>query len=219
MAAHAVWRCEVEVTTVKAFKIVAAGDLGTVVAPNPRSAPSSRAAPLMALGTALNEGMTFTDGMADQKNFSAAYQPLRHHQAPHVEVILFDHPKAPVGGSGEPPVPTLAPALANAIANATGNRVRTRCRSPEQGFQVYDAFAPFDFSIPAAEALRSGGAVLCKDGSMKRPNLVALVAMLIATPVLAQSPVESSWQAGPASWWQVTAPPIAPSLAAMRFCC
>jgi CO/xanthine dehydrogenase Mo-binding subunit len=123
MAAHAV-EVEIKGDTLKVTKIVAAGDLGTVVAPNQVKAQFQGGA-LMALGTALNEGMTFTNGEADQKNFSAAYQPLRHHQAPQVEVILFDHPKAPVGGSGEPPIPTLAPALANAIANAGGKRPRS----------------------------------------------------------------------------------------------
>ena len=78
----------------------------------------------MALGTALGEGMTFTDGKADQQNFGA-YTTLRHHQAPQVKVLLFENEKAPIGGSGEPPVPTVAPALANAIANATGKRVRS----------------------------------------------------------------------------------------------
>jgi isoquinoline 1-oxidoreductase subunit beta len=68
--------------------------------------------------------MTFTDGKADQQNFGA-YNTLRHRQAPQVKVLLFEHEKAPVGGSGEPPVPTLAPALANAIFNATGKRVRS----------------------------------------------------------------------------------------------
>ncbi|HET9161733.1 MAG TPA: molybdopterin cofactor-binding domain-containing protein [Caulobacteraceae bacterium] len=132
MAAHAV-EVEVKGDTVKVTRIVAAGDLGTVVAPNQVRAQFEGGA-LMALGTALNEGMTFTDGKADQSNFGA-YSPLRHHQAPKVEVVLFDHPKAPVGGSGEPPIPTLAPALANAIANATGKRVRS-LPIKNEGFKV-----------------------------------------------------------------------------------
>jgi isoquinoline 1-oxidoreductase beta subunit len=133
MAAHAV-EVEIKGDTLKVTKIVAAGDLGTVVAPNQVKA-QFQGGTLMALGTALNEGMTFTNGEADQRNFSAAYQPLRIHQAPQVEVILFDHPKAPVGGSGEPPVPTLAPALANAIANASGKRIRS-LPIKNEGFKV-----------------------------------------------------------------------------------
>ena len=43
----------------------------------------------------------------------------------HYKVLLFENEKAPIGGSGEPPVPTVAPALANAIANATGKRIRS----------------------------------------------------------------------------------------------
>jgi isoquinoline 1-oxidoreductase beta subunit len=122
MAAHAV-EVEVKGNSVKVTKIVAAGDLGTVVAPN-QVRGQFEGGTLMALGTALGEGMTFTDGKADQQNFGAN-TTLRHHQAPQDKVLLFEHEKAPVGGSGEPPVPTLAPALANAIANATGKRVRS----------------------------------------------------------------------------------------------
>jgi isoquinoline 1-oxidoreductase subunit beta len=122
MAAHAV-EVEIKGDTLKVTKIVAAGDLGTVVAPNQVRA-QFEGGTLMALGTALSEGMTFTDGKADQQNFGA-YNTLRHRQAPQVKVLLFEHEKAPVGGSGEPPVPTLAPALANAIFNATGKRVRS----------------------------------------------------------------------------------------------
>ena len=122
MAAHAV-EVEIKGDTVKVTKIVAAGDLGTIVAPN-QVRGQFQGGTLMALGTALGEAMTFTDGKADQTNFGA-YTPLRHHQAPQVKVLLFNHDKAPIGGSGEPPVPTLAPALANAIANATGKRPRS----------------------------------------------------------------------------------------------
>lgn len=132
MAAHAV-EVEIKGDTVKVTKIVAAGDLGTVVAPNQVRA-QFQGGTLMALGTALGEGMTFTDGKADQQNFGA-YTPLRHHQAPQVKVLLFEHEKAPVGGSGEPPVPTLAPALANAIFNASGKRVRS-LPIKNEGFKV-----------------------------------------------------------------------------------
>jgi isoquinoline 1-oxidoreductase beta subunit len=122
MAAHAV-EVEVKGDAIKVRRIVVAGDLGTVVAPGQVN-QQFEGGTLMALSAALGEGMTFTDGKADQTNFGA-YQMLRHHQAPRVEVILFDSPEATIGGSGEPPVPTLAPALANAIFQATGKRVRS----------------------------------------------------------------------------------------------
>ncbi|MDB5452679.1 MAG: aldehyde dehydrogenase, partial [Caulobacteraceae bacterium] len=60
MAAHAV-EVEVKGNSVKVTKIVAAGDLGTVVAPN-QVRGQFEGGTLMALGTALGEGMTFTDG-------------------------------------------------------------------------------------------------------------------------------------------------------------
>jgi isoquinoline 1-oxidoreductase beta subunit len=78
----------------------------------------------MGLSAALQEGVTFTDGAADQANFDT-YNLLRLRQAPPVEVLLFDTPGVPVGGVGEPPVPGVAPALANAIFAATGERVRS----------------------------------------------------------------------------------------------
>lgn len=132
MAAHAV-EVSVKGDTVTVTKIVAAGDLGTVVAPG-QVKGQFEGGSLMALSAALGEGMTFTDGKADQTNFGA-YQVLRHHQAPKVEVLLFESPEATIGGSGEPPVPTVAPALANAIFQATGKRVRSLPVS-KQGFKV-----------------------------------------------------------------------------------
>ncbi|CAN5144100.1 xanthine dehydrogenase family protein molybdopterin-binding subunit [soil metagenome] len=122
IAAHAV-EVEIKGNALKVTKIVAAGDLGTVVAPG-QVRGQFEGGSLMALSAALGEGITVTDGKVDQSNFGA-YQMLRHHQAPKVDVILFDSPEAAIGGSGEPPVPTLAPALANAIFNATGKRVRS----------------------------------------------------------------------------------------------
>lgn len=132
LAAHAI-EVEVKGNAVKVTRIVAVGDLGTVVAPG-QVRGQFEGGSLMALGTALGEGVTITDGKADQTNFGA-YTTLRHRQAPKVEVILLDSPEAPIGGAGEPPVPTLAPALANAIAQATGKRVRSLPIN-KQGFTV-----------------------------------------------------------------------------------
>jgi len=133
LAAHAV---EVKVSKdnrVTVIRIVAAGDIGTVIAPNQVRA-QFEGGTLMALGTALSEGMTYTDGKANEQNFDS-YQILRGSQAPAVEVILLETADAPVGGSGEPPVPTLAPALAGAIFQASGKRVRS-LPIKNQGFKV-----------------------------------------------------------------------------------
>ena len=89
---------------------------------------------LMALGTALGEAQTFTGGKADAQNFDT-YQLLRHSRAPKVEVKLFESPEERVGGSGEPPMPTVAPALVNAIYAATKKRVRA-LPLKNQGFEV-----------------------------------------------------------------------------------
>ncbi len=60
--------------------------------------------------------------MAQQSNFHA-YQGMRLHQCPTIEVQGLEH-GAKVRGAGEPPVPPAAPALANAIFAATGVRLR-----------------------------------------------------------------------------------------------
>lgn len=132
IAAHAV-EVQIKGDQLTVTRIVAAGDLGTVVAPNQVRA-QFEGGTLMALGTALSESQTFTDGKADKTNFDT-YEILRNSQAPIVEVILLDSPAEKVGGSGEPPVPTLAPALANAVFKASGKRVRSLPFN-KQGFKV-----------------------------------------------------------------------------------
>jgi isoquinoline 1-oxidoreductase beta subunit len=119
---HAV-AVEVEGKTLSVKRIVVAGDCGTAVNPGQVKAQWEGGC-LMGLSAALQEGVTFTNGAADQANFDS-YPLLRHRQATPVEVLLFDSPGVPVGGVGEPPVPGVAPALANAIFAATGERVRS----------------------------------------------------------------------------------------------
>ena len=134
--AHAI---EVQVTKgkkgqqIKVLRMVVAADLGTTVAPNQVEA-QFQGGGLMALGTALGEAQTFTGGKADAQNFDT-YQLLRHSRAPKVEVKLFESPEERVGGSGEPPMPTVAPALVNAIYAATKKRVRA-LPLKNQGFEV-----------------------------------------------------------------------------------
>lgn len=74
-----------------------------------------------ALGTALRDEITLTDGHVDQHNFDG-YLPLRISDMPKIEVHLVASNAHPTG-VGEPGVPPLAPALANAIFNASGKRV------------------------------------------------------------------------------------------------
>jgi isoquinoline 1-oxidoreductase beta subunit len=130
--AHAI---EVKVTgkQLKVTRMVVAADLGTVVAPNQVEA-QFQGGGLMALGTALGEVQTFADGKAVNQNLDQ-YTLLRHSRAPKVEIYLFDSPESPVGGSGEPPMPTVAPALCNAIYAATKKRIRA-LPIKNQGFDV-----------------------------------------------------------------------------------
>ena len=130
--AHAI-EVEVKNKAIKVTRMVVAADLGTVVAPNQVKA-QFQGGGLMALGAALAEAQTFTNGKSDNNQFGQ-YNVLRHHQAPIVEVYLFDSPNASVGGSGEPPMPTVAPALANAVFAATGQRVRS-LPFAKQGYAV-----------------------------------------------------------------------------------
>lgn len=74
------------------------------------------------LGHAMNCEITFTEGVADQRNFDM-HDGMRIAQCPHIEVRGLTKGDK-VRGIGEPPVPPAAPALANAIFAATGQRVR-----------------------------------------------------------------------------------------------
>lgn len=74
------------------------------------------------LGHAMNCEITYKDGMAEQTNYHA-FEGMRLHQCPHIEIITVDA-SGHVRGAGEPPVPPAAPALANAIYAATGQRLR-----------------------------------------------------------------------------------------------
>lgn len=76
-----------------------------------------------ALGAALRNKVTLTNGEVDQSNFHD-YEPLRIGDMPKVEVHIIASAEAPTG-VGEPGVPALAPAVSNAIFAATGQRIRS----------------------------------------------------------------------------------------------
>jgi isoquinoline 1-oxidoreductase beta subunit len=121
LVAHAV-EVSVVQNRIRVLRIVAAVDPGTIVNPGQVRAQFEGGA-LMALGAALAEEITISEGKVDQHNFDS-YHLLRMPQAPPVDVILFETPDAKIGGVGEPPVPGVAAALANAIHAATGQRIR-----------------------------------------------------------------------------------------------
>ncbi len=77
---------------------------------------------IFGLGHAMNCEITYAEGRAEQRNFDA-FQGMRLHQAPRIEVRGLENGDK-VLGVGEPPVPPAAPALAGAIFALTGTRLR-----------------------------------------------------------------------------------------------
>jgi isoquinoline 1-oxidoreductase beta subunit len=77
---------------------------------------------VMALGAAAMHEITFTDGLANEKNFYA-YNLPRINDIPPIDVHVMDN-AFDAGGVGEPGLPPFAPALTNAIFDLTGKRIR-----------------------------------------------------------------------------------------------
>ncbi|GGX68315.1 aldehyde dehydrogenase [Tateyamaria omphalii] len=75
-----------------------------------------------ALGHAMNSEITYSDGMAEQRNYYD-FEGMRLSQAPEIFVRGLENGDT-VRGMGEPMVPPAAAALSNAIFAATGRRVR-----------------------------------------------------------------------------------------------
>jgi isoquinoline 1-oxidoreductase beta subunit len=102
-------------------RVYVAAEVGRVVDPV-NFENHVQGAVVWALGHAMNCELTYSDGMAEQRNFDS-YQGMRLYQCPQIMVRgLENGPK--VRGIGEPPVPPAAAALANAIFAATGQRLR-----------------------------------------------------------------------------------------------
>ncbi|WP_128543994.1 xanthine dehydrogenase family protein molybdopterin-binding subunit [Larkinella soli] len=107
---------------VKIDRVVSVMDCGMYVNPdNVRAQTEGNI--VYGLTAAVKNGITFTNGQADQTNFHD-YQVLRLDEMPAVEIHLIENEEAP-GGVGEPGLPAVAPALCNAIFAATGKRIRT----------------------------------------------------------------------------------------------
>ncbi len=102
-------------------KVYVAAEVGKVVDPV-NFENHVQGAVVWALGHAMNCELTYSDGMAEQRNFDS-HTGMRLYQCPEILVRgLENGPK--VRGIGEPPVPPAAAALANAIFAATGQRLR-----------------------------------------------------------------------------------------------
>jgi isoquinoline 1-oxidoreductase beta subunit len=74
------------------------------------------------IGHAMYSGLTFTDGVPDQRNFNA-YRLIRHSEAPKVIDVHFVKNDIDPTGLGEPPFPPVIGALANALYKATNKRI------------------------------------------------------------------------------------------------
>ena len=79
---------------------------------------------VMGIGIALQNEVTFQDGVAQQSNFDRYLLPRMPNAPKMVRVHLIDNPDDAMGGVGEPGLPPVAPALCNAIYAATGKRIR-----------------------------------------------------------------------------------------------
>ena len=79
---------------------------------------------VMGIGIALQNEVTFQDGVAQQSNFDRYLLPRMPNAPKVVRVHLIDNPDDAMGGVGEPGLPPVAPALCNAIYAATGKRIR-----------------------------------------------------------------------------------------------
>ncbi|MFV5684223.1 molybdopterin cofactor-binding domain-containing protein [Flavobacterium sp. GB2R13] len=106
---------------VKIDKVWAVMDCGWYVNPDIIQAQIEGSI-IMGLGAAAFHEMTFTDGMADKKNFYEYNMP-RIYDMPEMEVHIIEN-DADAGGVGEPALPPFAPALTNAIFDLTGKRIR-----------------------------------------------------------------------------------------------
>jgi CO/xanthine dehydrogenase Mo-binding subunit len=106
---------------IKVERVVCAFDCGTVINPDVVKAQMEGAI-IFGLAAALDQEITFVDGVVQQSNFDD-FPLLRMHEAPEIEVYVIDSDADPTG-AGEPGLPPVAPALANALYDATGVRVR-----------------------------------------------------------------------------------------------
>lgn len=107
---------------IKIRKVVTVLDCGMYVNPdNVRAQTEGNI--VYGLTAAIKDGITYTNGQADQTNFHN-FRHLRINEMPEVDIHIIENEEEP-GGVGEPGLPPVAPALCNAIFAATGQRVRT----------------------------------------------------------------------------------------------
>ncbi|MGL4396824.1 MAG: molybdopterin cofactor-binding domain-containing protein [Hyphomicrobium sp.] len=103
-------------------RVFLAVDCGRAINPNSVEA-QMQGAVIEGLGAALRHRITVADGRAKESNFND-YELLRINDVPpDIQIAVVDT-GAPLGGVGEPGLPSVAPAVCNAIFAATGKRIR-----------------------------------------------------------------------------------------------
>jgi isoquinoline 1-oxidoreductase subunit beta len=120
-------------------KIYAASDCGQVV--NLSGAKQQVMGGVVdGFGHAMYSKLSFTDGVADQKNFDT-YRLIRMKDIPEVETYFVDNGIDPTG-LGEPALPPTGGAVANAIFKATGKRLRSQPFMEEDVFKTKTPVKP-----------------------------------------------------------------------------
>jgi isoquinoline 1-oxidoreductase beta subunit len=113
-------------------KMYAVTDCGIVV--NPTGADQQvKGGMIDGMGHAMFTNMTFTDGIADQKNFDT-YRLIKMSEIPEIETHFIDNGIDPTG-LGEPALPPTGGAIANAIYKASGQRLRNQPFINEDGMK------------------------------------------------------------------------------------
>ncbi len=101
-------------------RVFSAADCGVVI--NPDAAINMiEGAVVDGIGNALYGGLTFKDGVVEQKNFSQ-YKIIRSHEAPKKIEVHFVQNNIDPTGLGEPPFPPVFGAVAGALYKITGKR-------------------------------------------------------------------------------------------------
>lgn len=113
---------DVEREIVYVHRVVAALDCGFAVHPDAIAAQLEGCV-VMGLSATFLEQVRFEEGRVASTNFDR-YKILRFSHTPEIEVFVVPS-KEPVGGAGEPGLPSVAPAVTNAIFAACGIRFRS----------------------------------------------------------------------------------------------
>lgn len=120
-------------------KIYAVTDCGIVI--NPTGADQQvRGGMLDGMGHAMFANLTFTDGVADQKNFDS-YRLIRMKEIPEIETHFIDNGIDPTG-LGEPALPPTGGAVANAIYKVSGQRMRNQPFINQEGINNFNLGSP-----------------------------------------------------------------------------